>query len=351
MQTNRREMIKGAAAAAIVAAGMSWRGVAAAPAPDTLYAGVDPAMIDDLRLTNPMVVRADNLAAFRARPPAHSAHPAPELAVGKLPLDVQMIPGLPGQPPVRVLMFDGAPGRKARGALIWIHGGGFVSGAAGIGQGLRATAQEQGWLIVSVDYRLAPETRFAGSLADNYAALKWVHDNADRLGVDRGKIAVGGSSAGGGHAAMLAIAARDRREIPIAFQVLIYPMLDDRTASSRPARPGTGQFIWTPEANRFGWTSLLGYPAGSRTPPPGAVPARLADVKGLPPAFIGVGTLDLFYDEDIAYADALTVAGVPVDLAVVPAAFHAFDGIAPMSRASITFTARWMRDLSAAIAS
>jgi acetyl esterase/lipase len=80
------------------------------------------------------------------------------------------------------------------------------------------------------------------------------------------------------------------------------------------------------------------------------VPARLADVKGLPPAFIGVGTLDLFYDEDVAYAGALTVAGVPVDLVVVPAAFHAFDGVAPLSRASKAFTARWLRDLSAAIA-
>jgi acetyl esterase/lipase len=350
MRVDRREWIKGVAATAILASGFAWPGMAAAPAPDTRFAGVDPEMIDDLRLVNEMVVSADNLAAFRARPGAPHAHPVPDPAVMKQALDVRMLPGLPGQPPVRVLMFDGAPGKKARGALIWIHGGGFVAGAAGIGAGLRLAAQEQGWLIVSVEYRLAPEARFPQSLDDNYAALKWVHDNADNLGVDRRKIAVGGSSAGGGHAAMLAIAARDRREVPIAFQVLIYPMLDDRTASSRSARPGTGRFVWTPAANRFGWASLLGHPPGGPTAPAGAVPARLTNVKGLPPAFIGVGTLDLFYDEDIAYADALTVAGIPVDLAVVPAAFHAFDGVAPLSRASRAFTERWMRDLSAALA-
>lgn len=349
MQANRRELIKGVAATALLAAGAAWPGIGAAPAPDNRFAGVDPEMIDDLRLVNDMVVSADNLAAFRARPGAPHAHPVPEPAIMQQPLEVRMLPGLPGQPPVRTLIFDGAPGKKARGAVIWIHGGGFVSGTAGIGAGLRLAAQEKGWLIVSVDYRLAPEARFPQSLDDNYAALKWVHDNADSLGVDRRKIAVGGSSAGGGHSAMLAIAARDRREIPLAYQVLIYPMLDDRTASRRPAKPGTGRFVWTPAANRFGWTSLLGQPAGGSTVPRGAVPARLADVRGLPPAFIGVGTLDLFYDEDIAYADALTVAGIPVDLAVVPAAFHAFDGVAPLSRASRAFTERWMRDLSAAI--
>jgi acetyl esterase/lipase len=126
-------------------------------------------------------------------------------------------------------------------------------------------------------------------------------------------------------------------------------MLDDRTGSSRPARPGTGRHIWTGAANRFGWTSLLGRPAGGASVPAGAVPARLASVKGLPPAFIGVGTLDLFYDEDVAYAGALAAAGIAVDLAVVPAAFHSFDGVAPASRASKAFTERWLRDLSAAL--
>jgi acetyl esterase/lipase len=266
------------------------------------------------------------------------------------PLTERMLPGLPGQPPVRTVQFDGAPGRKGRGALVWIHGGGYIFGSAAIGEKLRKLAVENGWLIVSVDYRLAPETRIAGSLADNYAALRWVHDNADALGVDSRRIAVGGTSAGGGHAAMLALAARDRREVPIAYQVLIYPMLDDRTGSTRPASPGTGDFIWTAGSNRFGWTSLLGVPAGSAGVPAEAVPSRRGDLAGLPPAFIGVGTLDLFVGEDIAYAGALAAAGVPVDLAVVPGAYHAFDGIAGEARASRAFTARWMADLATVLA-
>lgn len=347
MRIDRRDWIKGVAAAGLVAA-TAGRPLLAAAGADR-FAGVDPEMIDDLRLVKEMIVTADNLQAFRNRPSSAHAHLLPEPDPATLPVTPQTIPGLPGQPPVKVVTFDGAPGRKGRGALVWIHGGGFVSGAAGIGVGLRAAAKEQGWLIVSVDYRLAPEAHFPASLDDNYAALKWVHDNADRLGVDRAKIAVGGSSAGGGHSAMLVIAARDRREIPVAFQVLIYPMLDDRTASTRPARPGTGQFIWTPEANRFGWRSLLGQAPGGASVPQGSVPARLTDVRGLPPAFIGVGTLDLFYDEDIDYATRLAGAGIAVDLAVVPAAFHAFDGVAPTARASKAFTARWMKDLAAAI--
>jgi len=265
------------------------------------------------------------------------------------PLVERMLPGLPGQPPVRTVQYDGAPGRRGRAALVWMHGGGYVSGAAGISNPLRKIATDKGWLVVSIDYRLAPETRIAGSLADNYAALRWVHDHADSLGVDRRRIAIGGASAGGGHAAMLALAARDRGEVAVAYQALIYPMLDDRTGSSRPARPGTGDFIWTAASNRFGWTSLLGVPAGGERVTPRIVPARRSDLAGLPPTFIGVGTLDLFLDEDIAYAGALAAAGVTVDLAVVPGAFHAFDGIAGEARAARAFTARYMNDLALAL--
>lgn len=160
---------------------------------------------------------------------------------------------------------------------------------------------------------------------------------------------IGGASADGGHAAMLALTARDRGEVPLAYRLLIYPMLDDRTGSSRPARSGTGEFIWTAASNRIGWTSLLGVSAGSERVPTRTVPARRTDLAGLPPAFIGVGTLDLFMDEDIAYAGALAAEGVPLDLAVVPGAFHAFDGIADETRASRAFTARWMNNLATAL--
>lgn len=347
MRANRRELlgIGGGAAALAIAGGPAW-GLALRRDP---YAAVDPAMIDDLRLLVPMDATASTLAAFRHRPAARRAHPLPPSPVDALPLATVMLPGLPGEPPVRTVQFDGAPGRKGRAAVVWLHGGGYVAGSAGIPTALREAAQAQGWLVVSVDYRLAPEARLAASLADTYAALRWVHAEAARLGVDRGRIAVGGASAGGGHAAMLALAARDRREVPLAYQVLIYPMLDDRTGSSRPAPPGTGDFVWTAASNRFGWTSLLGVPAGSAAVPPRTVPGRRDDLAGLPPAFIGVGTLDLFLDEDLAYAGALAAAGVAVDLAVVPGAYHAFDGIAASAPASRAFTARWIADLGTAL--
>ena len=138
-----------------------------------------------------------------------------------------------------------------------------------------------------------------------------------------------GESAGGGHAAILALTARDRGEVPVLFQCLIYPMLDDRTASSRAVPPHIGQILWTGEANRFGWQSFLGQPPGLDSAPRNAVPARVENLAGLPPAFVGVGAIDLFVDEDIEYARRLNAAGVQTELVVVPGAFHGFDAIAP----------------------
>lgn len=194
-------------------------------------------------------------------------------------------------------------------------------------------------VVVSVDYRLTPETPFPGSLEDNYAGLKWLYENSAELGVDRSKIAVLGESAGGGHAAMLAVAARDRGEVPVAFQCLIYPMLDDRTGSTRPVPSHIGTLLWTSELNRFGWTALLGVRAGSSRVLNGAVPARIENLRGLPPTFIGVGSIDLFVREDIEYAQRLIDAGVPTVLQVVPGAYHAFEVIVPAASASKQFKA------------
>jgi acetyl esterase/lipase len=206
---------------------------------------------------------------------------------------------------------------------------------------LQGIATDCHCVVVSVDYRLAPETRYPGSLEDNYAALKWVHAHAEELGIDRSKIAVGGESAGGGHAASLAIHARDRNEVPIVFQLLIYPQLDDRTGSTRPAPPAIGHFMWTASNNRFAWSSLLGVPAGSSKVPVAAVPARVASVGGLPPAWIGVGAIDLFAEEDMEYARRLVHAGVATELLVVRGAYHGFDLLAPDAEASKQFSASW----------
>jgi acetyl esterase/lipase len=123
----------------------------------------------------------------------------------------------------------------------------------------------------------------------------------------------------------LAITARDRGEVPVAFQCLIYPMLDDRTGTTRKVPPHVGKLVWDAPSNHFGWKAFLGQEPGRAKAPKGAVPARLADLSGLPPAFIGVGSLDLFHDEDVEYARRLNNAGVGCELIVVPGAFHGFD--------------------------
>jgi triacylglycerol lipase len=239
----------------------------------------------------------------------------------------RFVPGPPGAPDVRVLVYT-PPRQKTvapRPAYLQMHGGGFVIGNPEINDASnRSLAAELDCVVVSVDYRLAPETRFPGALEDCYASLLWLCAEAGRLGVDRSRIAIGGESAGGGHAAALALLARKRGDIRICLQLLDSPMLDDRTGSSSDPHPHCGEFVWTPNSNRFGWRSLLGAEPGGPQVPVEAVPARVADLTGLPPAFITVGALDLFLEEDMEYARRLIRAGVPTELHVIPGAFHGF---------------------------
>jgi acetyl esterase/lipase len=260
------------------------------------------------------------------------------------------IPGPAGAPEVRLWIVDPAPSEKGKPVLLHMHGGGFMMTDPTLMPQLQGIATDCHCVVVSVDYRLAPETRYSGSLEDNYAALKWVHAHADELGIDRSRIAVGGESAGGYHAASLAIHARDRNEVPVVFQLLIYPALDDRTGSTRAVPPAIGHFMWNASANRLAWGSLLGVPAGSSKVPAAAVPARVASVAGLPPAWIGVGALDLFVEEDMEYARRLVHAGVGTELLVVRGAFHGFDVVVPDAEASKQFSASWKSALRKAFA-
>jgi acetyl esterase/lipase len=229
---------------------------------------------------------------------------------------------------------DGAPDVPMRihrpvgqeGALpciYWMHAGGFVTGSY-----KNDDARFDRWcrrlncVGVSVEYRLSPECAYPGPVEDCYAGLRWIHDHALELGIDVDRLGVAGASAGGGLAAAVALMARDRGEIPVAFQLLIYPMLDDRqvTESSQWEVP-----VWPPASNRFGWSAYLGPRYGSDVPAY-AAPARAVDLAGLPPALVVVGALDGFVDEDVAFAQRLNWAGVPAELHLYPGAPHGFEG-------------------------
>ena len=264
-------------------------------------------------------------------------------------IEVRSIPGPAGAPDVTVLMLDRHPDRDDEPAFLFMHGGGYVGGSvAATAVRLPGLAEACECVVVSVGYRLAPETPFPGPMEDNFAALVWLHRNAGTLGIDPGRIAIGGGSAGGGHAAQLAIAARDRG-VPVRFQVLIYPMLDDRTGSTRRVPGHIGHYVWNEASNRFGWSAYLGRPAGSDDPPYGAVPARVEDLSGLAPAWIGVGSADLFFAENLEYARRLVEAGAQVEVLVVPGAYHAFENDLPDSRAAIEFTRSWQNALRRAL--
>jgi len=203
-------------------------------------------------------------------------------------------------------------------------------------------------VVVSVEYRLAPEHPYPAPLEDCYAALKWLSTHADEIGVDRSRIAIGGASAGGGLAAGLAILARDRAEVKTVFQLLVYPMINDcNVAPAGDTLPDT--ILWTRESNLIGWRSYLGCEPGGKGISCYAAAYRAANLEGLPSAYITVGDLDLFAREDIDYAGRLIAAGVPTELHVYPGGCHAFDMLVPGSEISQRFTADIYRALKRAL--
>ncbi|GAY18485.1 alpha/beta hydrolase [Mycobacterium sp. shizuoka-1] len=228
------------------------------------------------------------------------------------------------------------PTSPSGAALLYIHGGGMVVGSphAEVG-GAAKLARGLGAVVVSPDYRLAPEHPFPAALDDCMATLRWMRANAEQLGADPDRIAVTGSSAGGGLTAAVAQRAHDE-EIPLRAQAMAYPMLDDRTVL-RADHGGRGRFLWTPASNRFGWTAYLGRPPRMSDAPEYAAPGRRQALAGLAPAWIGVGDLDLFYDESVDYARRLQAAGVECELITVPGMYHGADGLAAKTPAMQAF--------------
>jgi acetyl esterase/lipase len=226
-------------------------------------------------------------------------------------------------------------------ALLWMHGGAYLSGHPQHTDGLcHRFSRKLGITVAAPSYRFAPEHPYPAALEDCYAALQWL---ASLPAVDPARIAVGGDSAGGGLAAALAFMARDRGEISLALQLLNYPMLDDRAVAKRSA--ARRYRMWNERSNRFAWAAYLG-----DADPEVAVPARRTDLAGLPRAWLGVGTEDLFYDEIRNYAQRLRDANVPCHLEVAKGAFHTFDFLAPRTSVARAYFASQCEALRTAFA-
>jgi len=260
----------------------------------------------------------------------------------------QLVPGPPGAPEVSLLICRPAGVTTPVAAVYHTHGGGMIIGDNRVGVlPVLDWAEELSLAVVSVEYRLAPECPHPGPVDDCYAGLLWTAEHAGDLGIDPDRIVVAGASAGGGLAAALALMARDRGGPHLAGQMLMCPMLDDRndTPSSRQM---AGLGVWDHTANQTGWTALLGDARGGPDVSPYAAPARAADLSGLPPAFIDVGSAETFRDEDVAYASRIWQAGGIAELHVWPGGFHGFAMMAPdagVSRQARAAQLSWLRRL------
>lgn len=269
----------------------------------------------------------------------------------------RLIPASPLPRGVARHVVDAAGGRRVRvfvpagggngSALLWIHGGGYIIGAAAQDDARCAgIADRLDAVVADVEYRLSPGCPFPGPLDDCFAAWRWLLWHASQGRADAGRLAIGGQSAGGGLAAALAQRIHDAGGPQPAAQWLFCPMLDDRTAADR-SLDGVDHFIWNNTANRVGWRSYLGCEPGAAEVPADAVASRREDLSGLPPAWLGYGTVELFCDEDRSYARRLREAGVDTTVDEVPGAPHAFESMAagaPVARAYVGRAEEWLRD-------
>ena len=267
---------------------------------------------------------------------------------GAFDVSERLVPGPPGAPDVSLLFCRPAGVPAPLAAVYHTHGGGMIMGDNRLGVlTLLDWSQELQFVVVSVEYRLAPECPHPGPVEDCYAGLQWTAAHADELGIDSDRIVVAGASAGGGLAAALALMARDRGGPLLIGQMLMCPMLDDRndTPSSRQM---AGRGVWDHTANETGWTALLGDARGGPDVSPYAAPARAADMSGLPPAFIDVGSAETFRDEDVTYASRIWQAGGIAELHVWPGGFHGFTMMAleaAVSRQAAAAQLSWLSRL------
>lgn len=288
----------------------------------------------------------EELLGVRHRPPLEPDPTDADLArSGAYEVRTVHVPAADGQPTVELVVCRPAGGTTAVPVLYYVHGGGMVAGNAR--RDLPAALELAGHVdaaVVSVEYRLAPETPHPGPLEDCYRGLVWTQANAAALGLDPTAVVVTGVSAGGGLAAGVVLLARDRGGPRVRAQLLVSPMLDDRndTVSSHQM---LGVGVWDRTANATGWQALLGDAAGGPSVPAYAAPARAEDLTGMPPTFVDVGSADTFRDEDVAWVTRLWHAGADAELHVWAGGCHGFDGLAPRAAVSVDARrarARWL---------
>lgn len=254
-------------------------------------------------------------------------------------------PGPKRAPDVLVRVYRPKNAKSAVPVIYYMHGGGMVLGTVAENDvACKTLARATGCAVASVDYRLAPEHPYPAPMEDCYAGLIWLVANAAKLNIDPKRIATMGPSAGGGLAAGLGLLARDRKEVKLAYQVLIYPMIDDTNVKSAKAARNDF-FVWSRANNLAGWRAYLGKKFGAASVPIYAAPTRAKNLAGLPPTYLCVGDMDLFLQEDLAYGRRLNEAGVPLDLHVYPGAIHGFDTLTPGAEVAQRATADIVRAL------
>ncbi|MFD0420098.1 alpha/beta hydrolase [Streptomyces sp. NPDC127108] len=294
----------------------------------------------------------DNLPARQQRDAASRPRPTAEdlSADGRFEVTELRVPGLRGAPDVTLVSARPAGVVGPLPLLYYMHGGAMVMGNAWsvLPRILHEWVLPLNLAVLSVEYRLAPRAQYPAPLEDCYAGLVWAAEHAAELGIDADRVVIGGKSAGGGLAAALALLARDRGGPGALGQMLLCPMLDDDRDGTFSGRQMSGIGMWDLTSNATAWQALLGDRYGSADLPPYAAPARAADLSGLPPAYIDVGSAEMFRDEDVAYANAIWQAGGQAELHVWSGGYHGFDGIAP--HAALTKDARdartrWLRRL------
>jgi acetyl esterase len=292
---------------------------------------VNPELLAGLEMFQDLDLRPEYLQAIREG--AAQMRP-PTVIDDSLSVTDEIIVG-PDSNPLPLRIYRPKSTNEALPVLLWIHGGGYILGSIDDNDDLCMTfVKEAHCVVVSVDYRLAPEYPYPAPIEDCYAALKWIADSAEALNIDSPRIGVAGASAGGGLTAALSLLARDRQYPSVCFQMPLYPMIDDKnhTPSTNEIKEG---FVWNQKTNEAGWKMYLGEIYGTENIPSYAAPARAEDYRNLPYTYTCVGQLDPFRDETLTYVTKLAQAGVDVEFHLYPGAYHGFEAINPNAEIAV----------------